>query len=85
MSTCVVLNADGTLSQTGQSAGECSGYVLVSSAEHAQMQVLADLFSWPAPEVVSGWFAAAMTFVLVMNAAGYVVGAVVKMVSTERD
>ncbi|WP_295945285.1 hypothetical protein [uncultured Xanthomonas sp.] len=85
MATCVTLNADGTLTQTGQSADQCSGYVLVSSAEHAQAQILVDIFAWPQPEVAHNWFMAAFYVVLALNVVGYVVGAVVKAVSTERD
>ncbi|WP_307753732.1 hypothetical protein [Xanthomonas albilineans] len=85
MAICVTLNADGTLTQTGQAVDQCTGYVLVSSAEHAQTQVISDIFSWPKPEIVSSWFTAAFGLVLALNVVGYVVGAVVKMVSTERD
>lgn len=85
MSVCVVLNADGTVTQTGQAVSECSGYVLVSAAENAQTQILIDLFSWPEPEVVTDWLMGSMMLVLALNAVGYVVGAVVKAVSTERD
>lgn len=85
MSTCVVLTAEGTLQQTGQPVTECSGYVLVSAAENAQTQILVDLFQWPSPEVATQFLMGAFTFVLAMHVVGYVVGAVVKMVSTDRD
>lgn len=85
MATCVVLNAEGTLQRTGEAADQCSGYVLLSGAENAQMEFLRDLFVWPEPAVVTGWLMGAMTLVLALNAVGYIVGAVVKMVSTERD
>lgn len=84
MPTCVALQADGTLLPTGEAADVCSGYVLMSGSEHAMLQFLNDIFAWPTPEVLSGWMVAAFGFVLTMNAAGYIVGAVVKMVSTDR-
>ncbi|MGV8950488.1 MAG: hypothetical protein ACOH2M_05295 [Cypionkella sp.] len=49
------------------------------------MTHLAELFAWPEPEVVTAWLMGAFILVLTMNAAGYIVGAVVKMVSTDRD
>lgn len=85
MSECVVLNADGTLTSTGQPVSECAGYVLVSSTEHAQMSFLSDLFTWPEPEIAASWLVGAFGFVLVCNVAGSLVGSVVKAVSTERD
>ncbi|MCD0244520.1 hypothetical protein JWH11_00995 [Xanthomonas melonis] len=84
MSTCVALTAEGTLQPTGQPVTECSGYVLVSAAENAQTQILIDIFKWPTPEVATSYLTGALTLVLVLNAVGYCVGAVVKMLSTER-
>ena len=84
MADCYQIAADGTLHATGQSAAECAGYVMTSGAEYAQMQFLHDLFTWPAPEVLSNWFMSAFVMILALNAVGYVVGAVVKMLSTER-
>jgi len=85
MAVCVVLAADGTLHPTGQPAAECGGYVLASAAENAQATVLQEIFKWPQPEVAAAFFSAAFGLVLALNVAGYVVGAVVKMVSTDRD
>lgn len=84
MSACVVLNADGTLTPTGQPAAECAGYVLVSSTEHGQMNFLGELFANPGQEVLNSVLVAAFGFVLVCNVAGSIVGSVVKAVSTER-
>lgn len=84
MALCVAHQADGTLVPTGEAVEACSGYVLLTGSEHATWSLITDLFAWPTPEVLSGWVVAAFGFVLVMNAAGYVTGAVVKMLSTDR-
>lgn len=85
MAVCVSLTAEGALVPTGEPASQCGGYVLVSAAEHAQASILIDLFQWPEPEVATGWFSGVFTLVLALNVLGYIVGAVVKSVSTERD
>lgn len=85
MSECVVLNADGTLTSTGQPVAGCAGYVLVSSSEHAQMSFLSSLFQWPEADVAGTWLVGAFGFVMVCNVVGSMVGSVVKAVSTERD
>lgn len=85
MALCVTLAEDGTLTPTGESADQCGGYVLVSSAEHAQANILIELFQWPDAEVAAGWFSGFFGLVLAFNCVGYIVGAVVKSVSTERD
>lgn len=84
MGLCVVLQADGTLVPTGQPVSECAGYVMPSAAEHAQASILVDLFKWPEPEVAAAWFTGVFGLVLTFHVVGYVVGAVVKSVSTER-
>lgn len=85
MSECVVLNADGTLSPTGQPVSECAGYVLVDATQHAQLSFLADLFKWPEADIAASWIVGAFGFVLVCNVAGSMVGSVVKAVSSDRD
>lgn len=84
MSACVVLNADGTVSITGQPVSECAGYVLVSASEHAQMSFLTSLFEWPEADVAGTWLVGAFGFVMVCNVAGSLSGAVVKALSTDR-
>jgi len=56
MATCVAVNDDGTLTQTGQAVSECTGYVLVSGSEYGVYQVVQDALSMPTPEVAAGWF-----------------------------
>lgn len=84
MAECVVLNADGTLTATGQPVDQCAGYVLASSIEHGQMNFLGDLFANPGVEVLNSVLVASFGFVLVCNVVGSIVGSVVKAVSTER-
>lgn len=84
MPICVALQANGTLIPTGEAVEACTGYVLNSGSEHAIYQTLIDLFSWPTPEVATSWLMGAFILILTMNAAGYITGAVVKMVSTDR-
>lgn len=58
MALCVTLNADGTLTQTGDSVDQCAGYVLVSGSEYGVFQVVQDSLSMPTPEVMAEWFSA---------------------------
>lgn len=85
MAVCVSLTEAGTLVPTGESVDQCGGYVLVSAAEHATASVLVDIFQWPEPEVAAAWFTGVFGLILALNVVGYMVGAVVKSVSTERD
>jgi hypothetical protein len=85
MSQCVTLNADGTLTSTGQPVESCAGYVLVDATEHANMSFLATLFQWPETNVVGTWLVGAFAFVVVCNVAGSMVGSVVRMVSSDRQ
>ena len=84
MAICVALQPDGTLVATGEPVEQCTGYVMLSGSEYAGVQQLNTIFSWPEPAVASLWFSAAFTLVIVCNAAGSVVGSVVKMLSTDR-
>lgn len=85
MSECVVLNADGTLTPTGQPVEACAGYVLVSSSEHATMTVIETLFDWPEPEIAQSWFIGAFAFVLGCNVLASIVGSVVSSISSSRS
>jgi len=85
VAVCVTLTDAGTLVPTGEAASQCGGYVLVSGSEHATASVLVEIFQWPEPEVAAGWFAGVFGLILTLNVVGYMVGAVVKMVSTDRD
>lgn len=85
MATCVVLAADGTLQPTGQPADQCAGYVLLTAAEHESYATLGELFGMPTVAEAQEIFVYGFGLVLLLNVAGYMVGAVVKMVSTDRD
>lgn len=56
MALCVALAQDGTLIPTGQPVGECTGYVLLSSSEHAVYGLINQAFATPTPEQAAGWF-----------------------------
>lgn len=56
MALCVALAQDGTLIPTGQPVLECTGYVLVSSSEHAVYGLINQAFAIPTPEQAAGWF-----------------------------
>lgn len=56
MALCVALAQDGTLIPTGQPVGECTGYVLLSSSEHAVYGLINQAFAMPTPEQAAGWF-----------------------------
>ncbi|HEY8329022.1 MAG TPA: hypothetical protein VIO59_11330 [Rhodanobacter sp.] len=79
MAQCVTLNADGTLTPTGQTVGECTGYVLVSGSEYGVYQVVQDAFAAPTSDQALGWFFGAWGLVMVMYLGARCVGAVVSM------
>ncbi|MDW7704461.1 hypothetical protein ABVD91_22250, partial [Xanthomonas euvesicatoria] len=55
MAVCVALQADGTLVPTGQSVGECSGYVLVSGSEYSVYALVQEAFAMPSKEDAVAW------------------------------
>lgn len=79
MAQCVTLNTDGTLTPTGQTVDQCTGYVLVSGSEYGVYQVVQDSFSAPTSDQALGWFFGAWGLVMVMFLAGRCVGAVLSM------
>jgi hypothetical protein len=79
MALCVALQADGTLLPTGEAVGECTGYVLVSSAEYGVYQVVQDAMAVPTPEQASGWFVGGFGAVMLFYVVGRMAGGVVSM------
>ena len=79
MALCVVLQPDGTLVPTGQPADACTGYVLVSSAEHSFYALVHEAFAVPTPEQAAGWFAGSCGVVIVWFVAARIAGTVASM------
>jgi hypothetical protein len=79
MSLCVVLQADGTLVPTGQPVAECTGYVLVSAAEHGIYEVVQQALAMPTPEDALKWFTACCGAVIVWFVVGRMAGSVATM------
>lgn len=79
MAECVTLNADGTLSPTGQTVDQCTGYVLVTGSEYGVYQVVQTSLAVPTPDEASGWFIGAWGLVMVFYIAARCVGAVLSM------
>jgi len=79
MAVCVQLNADGTLTPTGEDVTTCTGYVLVSGSEFGVYQAIDSAFAAPTPDVASSWFFGAWGAVMVAFIAGRCVGAVLSM------
>lgn len=79
MALCVVLAQDGTLVPTGQSVGECAGYVLVSSSEYGVYEVVQQVFQKPNPVEALEWFSTCFGLVVVMFVAGRMAGSVAAM------
>ncbi|MGR4896962.1 hypothetical protein ACIPR8_17000 [Stenotrophomonas sp. LARHCG68] len=78
MALCVALAQDGMLIPTGQPVGECTGYVLLSSSEHAVYGLINQAFAMPTPEQAGGWFVgsagAVIGWFVVARIAGRVAG-----------
>jgi len=56
MGLCVALETNGTLTPTGQSAADCTGYMLVTPSDYAQLSTLDALFSMPDPTTAAAYF-----------------------------
>lgn len=82
MSECIVIQPDGTVAFTGQPVSECSGFVLVSSAEHGVYALVQEAFDFPEPEVIGGWFVGAFGSVMLFYMAAYFVGRIVAVFDT---
>lgn len=80
MSLCVALNADGTLSPTGQAVADCTGYVLTTPAEVFVAESIAQAFAAPDIEVAAGWFAGCFSLVCICYLSGRAIGSVVSSV-----
>ncbi|MGC1551019.1 MAG: hypothetical protein WA777_21045, partial [Rhodanobacter sp.] len=79
MATCVTLNADGTLTPTGQTVDQCTGYVLVSGSEYGVYQVVQTAFSAPDPATACSWFVGTWGTVMFFYIIERAVGSVVSM------
>lgn len=79
MALCVALQVDGTLVPTGQPVEACTGYVLVSSAEHSFFSLVHQAFDTPTPEQAAGWFVGAAGAVIFWFVAGRIAGTVAAM------
>jgi hypothetical protein len=76
MALCVQLQPDGTLVPTGQTSEECTGYVLVTPAEHAWSALLHEAFAWPEPTEAATLMAKSFGGVLLFYIVAYICGAV---------
>lgn len=84
MALCVTLQSDGTLVPTGQPVSECTGYVLVSSAEHGVYEVVNKAFGTPTPEQAAGWFLGALGAVMFWFLVSRMVGSVAGIFKSDR-
>jgi hypothetical protein len=56
--TCAKTNVDGFVYLSAESLAECSGHVLMDSAEYSQVPTLQALFAWPdSGQLASAWLA----------------------------
>lgn len=79
MAECVTLNTDGTLTPTGQTVGQCTGFVLVSGSEYGVYQMVQDVFCIPQVSDVTGWFCGAWGCVVFFYVMSRCVGAVARV------
>ena len=80
MSLCVVLNADGTLSPTGQAVADCTGHVLATPTEIWLSHTLAQALEPPSVEVMAGWWLGTFSLVMICYIAGRAVGSLLHIV-----
>lgn len=79
MAECVTLNSDGTLTPTGQTVDQCTGYVLVSGSEYGVYQTLQTAFAQPSSSDAMSWFFGAWGAVMVFYIGSRAAGSVVAM------
>lgn len=79
MADCIVIDAQGAVVFTGQPATECSGYVLVSAAEHGLYAFIEQALAVPDPEIIMGWFSGCVGTVLLFYMAAYYVSRITGM------
>lgn len=79
MAQCVILNANGTLTPTGQPVDQCTGYVLVSGSEYGVYQVVQQALAVPSSSQATGWFIGAWGAVMVFYIGARCVGSVLSM------
>jgi hypothetical protein len=79
MAQCVTLNADGTLTPTGQTVDQCAGYVLVSGSEYGVYQAVQTALGVPSTTEAQGWFFGAWGAVMVFYIGARCVGSVLSM------
>lgn len=84
MAQCVTLNTDGTLTPTGETVDQCTGYVLVSGSEYGVYQSLQTALAAPTSDVATSWFFGAWGAVMVSFVAARCVGAVLSMFNDKR-
>lgn len=76
MALCVALTADGSLIPTGQPVEACTGYVLVTGAEHSFYALAYQAFAAPSPEQAAGWFVGAFGAVVMFFVVARMAGSV---------
>ncbi|KGE50655.1 hypothetical protein WCN79_13190 [Xanthomonas axonopodis pv. vasculorum] len=79
MAMCVALRPDGTLVSTGQSVGECSGYVLVTGSEYSVYALVQEAFAMPSKEDAVAWSTGCCGVVIVWFVLGRLAGSVAGM------
>lgn len=79
MAECVTLNADGTLTPTGQTVGQCTGFVLVSGSEYGVYQLVQDVFVIPSTADACTWFVGAWGCIVFFYVVSRCVGTVLSM------
>ena len=76
MAVCVTINANGTLSPTGEAVNVCTGYVMVSGSEYGVYQVVQTALSAPTPAEAAGWVYGTWGLVMTIYLVSRIVGAV---------
>ena len=79
MAQCVALNADGTLSPTGEDVSSCSGYVLLSGSEYALVGAIGQALGVPDATTAMSWFVGPFSLVVFFYVAARCAGSVVNM------
>lgn len=79
MALCVVMNADGSLSPTGEPVASCSGYVLLSGSEYSMVGAIDQALGVPDSTQAMGWFVGPFSLVVGLYIVARMAGAPIQV------
>ena len=85
MASCININPDGTLYQTGEAMADCSGYVLLDAVEYTDLPTLQSIFAMPVAEDVAKLWVTGFSLPLVVYLVAWGFGVVINWFKPEHE